>query len=56
MLHSNFMDLVNEISGKVNFGFTTNATLLHRDHAEKLLSRGISVIAISFCRGPRGNS
>lgn len=48
MLHPNFMNLVNEISGKVNFGFTTNATLLHRDHAEKLLSKGISVIAISF--------
>ena len=47
-LHPNLMDLVNEVSGRVSFGFTTNATLLDSNNAEKILRRGVSVIAVTF--------
>jgi len=48
MLHPNLVDLMNEVSGRVNFGFTTNATLLDGNNAEKILSKGVNVIAITF--------
>ncbi|ADY01000.1 cofactor modifying protein (cmo) [Vulcanisaeta moutnovskia 768-28] len=48
LLHPNFMDMIGEIRGKVDFGLTTNGLLLNEHYASKLVSLGINVIAVTF--------
>ena len=48
LLHPNFIDMVNEVKDKVNFGLTTNAVMLNERYAAKLISAGVGVVAVTF--------